>query len=64
MIGDLLTRLRVPCATEDSKKAADEIERLREALEKIAAYEIRDDLNYYNARAMIEMARAALNKSE
>lgn len=32
MIGNLVERLRVPCATADSKEAADEIERLRAAL--------------------------------
>ena len=32
MLGTLLERLRVPCATADSKEAADEIERLRSEL--------------------------------
>lgn len=39
-----------------------EIERLRAALQKIASYEITDNLNYYNARVMIEMAQAALKE--
>ena len=41
MIGNLLDRLRVPCATADSKLAADEIERLTEALHSIAMCEQR-----------------------
>lgn len=44
--------------------AMDENKRLREALERIAGQEIRDDLNYYNARAMIEHAREALNPQQ
>jgi hypothetical protein len=34
MIGTLLKRLRVPCATADSKEAADKIERMQELLER------------------------------
>jgi hypothetical protein len=36
---------------------------LLSALEQIAAYEISDNLNYYNARRMIEIAREAIEKS-
>ena len=43
-------------------EAHQKIERLRAALEKIASYEITDNLNYYNARAMIETARAVLKE--
>ena len=35
MTGSLLERLRVPCATADSKEAADEMERLLAALAEI-----------------------------
>lgn len=38
-------------------------DKFKAALERIAAYEISDNLNYYNARRMIEIARDAL-KSE
>ena len=34
------------------------------ALEQIASYEITDNLNYYNARAMIEIAREALKNRD
>ncbi len=36
--------------------------RLQAALERIGCYEISDQLNYYNARSMIEIARAALKE--
>lgn len=34
------------------------------ALELIASYEISDNLNYYNARRMIEIAREAIQKHD
>ena len=39
-----------------------ERDKYKAALEHIASYEISDGLNYYNARAMIERARAALGR--
>jgi hypothetical protein len=39
-----------------------ERDKYKAALEHIASYEISDDLNYYNARAMVERARAVLGR--
>lgn len=40
------------------------VEMLKEGLEKIATQDIRDDLNYYNARSYIERAREALSRAD
>jgi hypothetical protein len=40
-----------------------ERDKFKAALEHIASYEISDDLNYYNARAMIERAHAMIERA-
>jgi len=59
-----LDRPEIDCTSHSYLLGVAEYDRdkFKAALERIAAYEISDNLNYYNARHMIEIAREVLSK--